>query len=89
MSFLPESLEPFFTKDPGQLRGELLEITLVKSVHGFGFTIIGGDHPDEAFLQIKNVVPKGPAHLNGKLKTGYCYYFCCPYVQCLFAAKIT
>lgn len=47
-----------------------MKTTLVKSVRGFGFTIIGGDHADEEFLQIKNVVPNGPAYLNGKLKTG-------------------
>ena len=65
-----EAKKPFFTKNPGELQGELVKTTLVKSVRGFGFTIIGGDHADEEFLQIKNVVPNGPAYLNGKLKTG-------------------
>nr|KAG5711461.1 hypothetical protein BaRGS_025888 [Batillaria attramentaria] len=65
-----EVRKPFFTKNPGELQGEFVKTTLVKSVRGFGFTIIGGDHADEEFLQIKNVVPNGPAYLNGKLKTG-------------------
>ncbi|XP_070193690.1 membrane-associated guanylate kinase, WW and PDZ domain-containing protein 1-like isoform X2 [Littorina saxatilis] len=64
------SKKPFFTKSPGELQGEFVKTTLVKSVRGFGFTIIGGDHADEEFLQIKNVVPNGPAYLNGKLKQG-------------------
>ncbi|KAL8558192.1 hypothetical protein ACOMHN_036281 [Nucella lapillus] len=66
----PEMKKPFFTKTPGELQGEFVKTTLVKSVRGFGFTIIGGDHADKEFLQIKNVVPNGPAFLNGKLKTG-------------------
>ena len=36
---------------------------------GFGFTIVGGDDPKE-FLQIKSVVPNGPAYSDGILKTG-------------------
>ena len=42
-----------------------------KSPRGFGFTIVGGDDTDEEFLQIKNVVPQGPAYLNGILQTGW------------------
>lgn len=67
-----EARKPFFTKKPGELQGELIKTTLVKSLRGFGFTIIGGDRADEEFLQIKNVVPNGPAFLNGKLRTGEC-----------------
>ncbi|XP_063064665.1 membrane-associated guanylate kinase, WW and PDZ domain-containing protein 3a isoform X2 [Engraulis encrasicolus] len=49
-----------FTRDPGALRGTLIQAPLRKSAGGFGFTIIGGDRPDE-FLQIKNVLNDGPA----------------------------
>lgn len=44
--------------------------TLVKSVRGLGFTIVGANHRDTQFLQIKNVVENGPAYQSGKLKTG-------------------
>ncbi|TNN21635.1 Membrane-associated guanylate kinase, WW and PDZ domain-containing protein 2 [Liparis tanakae] len=36
---------------------------------GFGFTIIGGDEPDE-FLQVKSVIHDGPAAADGKMLTG-------------------
>jgi len=42
----------------------------VKSVKGLGFTIIGGDDSIDEFLQIKSIVPNGPAWLEGKLQTG-------------------
>ena len=60
----------FFTKNPAELSGEKLTTTLTKSPRGFGFTIVGGDERDEEFLQIKNVVPNGPADQNGVLRTG-------------------
>ena len=67
------SHKPFFTRNPDQLRGEFLETNLHKSPRGFGFTIVGGDDTDaEEFLQIKNVVPKGPAYADGMLQTGGC-----------------
>ncbi|XP_055601373.1 membrane-associated guanylate kinase, WW and PDZ domain-containing protein 1 [Uranotaenia lowii] len=59
-----------FTKNPGQLRGDRLMTTLVKSTRGLGFTIVGGDDNVEEFLQIKSIVPNGPAWIDGKLKTG-------------------
>lgn len=59
-----------FTKNPDELKGEIITTTLVKSTRGFGFTIIGGDHTDEEFLQIKKVVENGPAHKDGTLQTG-------------------
>lgn len=59
-----------FTKNPDELKGETLHTSLVKSIRGFGFTIIGGDHSDEEFLQIKKVVENGPAYLDGVLQTG-------------------
>lgn len=36
---------------------------------GFGFTIIGGDRPDE-FLQVKHVLKDGPAAQDGKIAPG-------------------
>lgn len=64
--------KPFFTKNPTELVGDRLVTHLTKSSRGFGFTIVGGDERDEEFLQIKNVVPHGPADQDGVLKTGQC-----------------
>ncbi|XP_067928192.1 membrane-associated guanylate kinase, WW and PDZ domain-containing protein 2-like isoform X2 [Watersipora subatra] len=60
----------FFTKNPDELSGERLSTLLTKSLRGFGFTIVGGEERDEEFLQIKNVVPNGPADQDGVLRTG-------------------
>lgn len=60
----------FFTMNPHELMGERIRSTLVKSLRGLGFTIVGGDDSKEEFLQIKSVVPNGPAWLEGKLQTG-------------------
>ena len=60
----------FFTRDPGQLKGDRLRCQLVKSARGLGFTIVGGDDNVDEFLQIKSVVPNGPAWMDGQLKTG-------------------
>ena len=60
----------FFTRNPEKLKGEFYKTVLAKSPRGFGFTIVGGDDTDEEFLQIKNVVPQGPAFADGLLKTG-------------------
>uniref|UniRef100_A0A3Q2GNZ5 Membrane associated guanylate kinase, WW and PDZ domain containing 2a n=1 Tax=Cyprinodon variegatus TaxID=28743 RepID=A0A3Q2GNZ5_CYPVA len=57
------------TVDPTQLKGSFLSTSLQKSNMGFGFTIIGGDEPDE-FLQVKSVIPDGPAAADGKMATG-------------------
>ncbi|GFR31742.1 membrane-associated guanylate kinase, WW and PDZ domain-containing protein 1, partial [Trichonephila clavata] len=58
----------FFTQNPEELGGTFIATSLVKSSRGLGFTIVGGGH--EEFLQIKDVVPNGPAWCNGKLLTG-------------------
>lgn len=58
-----------FTRDPSQLKGILIRASLKKSTMGFGFTIIGGDRPDE-FLQVKNVLKDGPAAQDGKIAPG-------------------
>lgn len=59
-----------FTNDPQKLSGEFVRTRLVKGPHGLGFTIIGGDQRDVAFLQIKDVVPLGPAYHDGALESG-------------------
>lgn len=61
---------PFFTRNPGELQGERICTTLLKSNRGLGFTIVGGDDSEEEFLQIKSVVPHGPAWVDGRLQTG-------------------
>ncbi|XP_057685559.1 membrane-associated guanylate kinase, WW and PDZ domain-containing protein 3a isoform X2 [Corythoichthys intestinalis] len=58
-----------FTRDPSQLQGTIYQTALRKSPQGFGFTIIGGDRPDE-FLQVKNVLPDGPAAHDKKIASG-------------------
>ncbi|XP_058711926.1 membrane-associated guanylate kinase, WW and PDZ domain-containing protein 3 isoform X1 [Poecile atricapillus] len=58
-----------FTRDPSQLNGALIRTSLKKSTMGFGFTIIGGDRPDE-FLQVKNVLKDGPAAQDGRIAPG-------------------
>jgi endothelial cell adhesion protein len=63
-----------FTTNPHKLVGERIRSTLVKSIRGLGFTIVGGDDSKEEFLQIKSVVPNGPAWLEGKLQTGEIKY---------------
>ncbi|XP_062871145.1 membrane-associated guanylate kinase, WW and PDZ domain-containing protein 3a [Trichomycterus rosablanca] len=58
-----------FTRDPSQLQGVMLRTALRKSTQGFGFTIIGGDRPEE-FLQVKNVLKDGPAAQDNKITPG-------------------
>ncbi|XP_036894620.1 membrane-associated guanylate kinase, WW and PDZ domain-containing protein 3 isoform X2 [Sturnira hondurensis] len=65
----PDMEKSHFTRDPSQLKGVLIRAALKKSVMGFGFTIIGGDRPDE-FLQVKNVLKDGPAAQDGKIAPG-------------------
>ncbi|KAM9476131.1 membrane-associated guanylate kinase, WW and PDZ domain-containing protein 1-like isoform 11-T12 [Clarias gariepinus] len=61
--------KPFFTRDPAELKGTFISTKLLKSRRGFGFTVVGGDEPDE-FLQIKSLILDGPAALDGKMETG-------------------
>uniref|UniRef100_A0A8B9D888 Membrane-associated guanylate kinase, WW and PDZ domain-containing protein 3 n=1 Tax=Anser cygnoides TaxID=8845 RepID=A0A8B9D888_ANSCY len=64
-----KSEKSLFTRDPSQLTGALIRTSLKKSTMGFGFTIIGGDRPDE-FLQVKNVLKDGPAAQDGRIAPG-------------------
>uniref|UniRef100_A0A8C7ZJR1 Membrane-associated guanylate kinase, WW and PDZ domain-containing protein 1 n=1 Tax=Oryzias sinensis TaxID=183150 RepID=A0A8C7ZJR1_9TELE len=61
--------KPFFTRNRSELNGTFINTKLKKSRRGFGFTVVGGDEPDE-FLQIKSLVVDGPAALDGKMETG-------------------
>lgn len=70
---LGERKSPNFTRNPDKLKGQKIRTTLIKSSRGLGFTIVGGDDSVEEFLQIKSVVPNGPAWLDGKLQTGNIY----------------
>ncbi|XP_053576982.1 membrane-associated guanylate kinase, WW and PDZ domain-containing protein 1 isoform X3 [Bombina bombina] len=65
----PAHAKPFFTRNPSELKGKFIHTKLRKSSRGFGFTVVGGDEPDE-FLQIKSLVVDGPAALDGKMETG-------------------
>ncbi|XP_078500560.1 membrane-associated guanylate kinase, WW and PDZ domain-containing protein 3 isoform X2 [Lissotriton helveticus] len=65
----PDCETSLFTRDPSQLIGAVIRTSLKKSTMGFGFTIIGGDRPDE-FLQVKNVLKDGPAAQDGKIAPG-------------------
>ena len=67
--FCADTEKSHFTRDPSQLKGILVRASLKKSTMGFGFTIIGGDRPDE-FLQVKNVLKDGPAAQDGKISPG-------------------
>uniref|UniRef100_A0A6I8QL58 Membrane-associated guanylate kinase, WW and PDZ domain-containing protein 1 n=1 Tax=Xenopus tropicalis TaxID=8364 RepID=A0A6I8QL58_XENTR len=68
-SFSRTLVKPFFTRNPSELKGKFIHTKLRKSSRGFGFTVVGGDEPDE-FLQIKSLVVDGPAALDGKMETG-------------------
>lgn len=61
--------KPFFTRNPAELNGTFVSTKLLKSRRGFGFTVVGGDEPDE-FLQIKSLIVDGPAAVDGKMETG-------------------
>ena len=67
--------KPFFTRNPAELKGTFINTKLKKSRRGFGFTVVGGDEPDE-FLQIKSLVLDGPAAVDGKMETGAVQNLC-------------
>lgn len=67
---MPNQTKNSFTRNPEELCGERFTTSLIKSSRGLGFTIVGGDDNVEEFLQIKSIVPNGPAWLDGKLQMG-------------------
>ena len=52
-----------------ELKGDTLTVTLLKTMSGFGFTIIGGDRAGE-LLQIKSIVRGSVAERDGRLQIG-------------------
>ncbi|KAM7344489.1 membrane associated guanylate kinase, WW and PDZ domain containing protein magi isoform 1-T2 [Cochliomyia hominivorax] len=66
----PALLPYKFTRNPTEMQGERITATLLKSARGLGITIVGGDDGVEEFLQIKSIVPNGPAWLDGQLQMG-------------------
>ncbi|ESO07417.1 hypothetical protein HELRODRAFT_191177 [Helobdella robusta] len=54
---------------PSHLAPPLTCISLLKGAYGLGFTIIGGDQYNR-HLQVKNITPGGPAHLDGSIRRG-------------------
>ena len=54
----------------GRLTGETVTCSLKKSLNGFGFTIIDGLERGEHYLQVKDILPDGPAARDGKLQRG-------------------
>uniref|UniRef100_UPI00358F6312 membrane-associated guanylate kinase, WW and PDZ domain-containing protein 1-like isoform X2 n=1 Tax=Myxine glutinosa TaxID=7769 RepID=UPI00358F6312 len=56
-------------KDRGTLRGTFLRSRLLKGPLGLGFTIVGGDRPEE-LLQIKGLIPESAAAAEGLIETG-------------------
>lgn len=60
----------YFTQNPNELKGEFLKTSLLKTPHGFGFTIIGANETSEDFLQIKFIVPDGAAARDNSLRQG-------------------
>lgn len=65
-----------FTLNPRELRGEMITTTLTKGNKGLGFTLVGndGNTPEEEFLQIRTIIPNGPADKDGRLKMGKCFF---------------
>ena len=60
----------YFTQNPNELKGEFIKTSLLKTPHGFGFTIIGANETSEDFLQIKYIVPDGAAKRDNRLRQG-------------------
>ncbi|CAK5014026.1 unnamed protein product [Meloidogyne enterolobii] len=63
-----KKLEPIFTTNPDELKGEIINVRLKKDPK-FGITISGmdGTRARNEFIQITEVVSESPAHINGIL----------------------
>uniref|UniRef100_A0A914GWI7 Uncharacterized protein n=1 Tax=Globodera rostochiensis TaxID=31243 RepID=A0A914GWI7_GLORO len=61
-----------FTRNPVELRGEILSTRIQKGPKGLGFTLIGNDGTNlhEEFIQIKTIIANGPAAGEGTLRSG-------------------
>ncbi|KJH43886.1 PDZ/DHR/GLGF domain protein [Dictyocaulus viviparus] len=71
-SLLVNGENPYFTRDPQQLRGEMVTTTIVKGPKGLGFTLIGNDASSKGneFIQVKSILPGGLAAEDGVLRPG-------------------
>ncbi|PAV61127.1 hypothetical protein WR25_27285 [Diploscapter pachys] len=67
-----KSSNVFFTRDPNELRGEMINTTIVKGPKGLGFTLIGNDDSSngDEFIQVKSILAGGPAAADGVLRPG-------------------
>ncbi|XP_064400489.1 uncharacterized protein LOC135346702 isoform X2 [Halichondria panicea] len=65
----PPETQPTEQDLEADLHGEVIYVSLQKTVSGFGFTIIGGDRPGE-LLQIKSIVRGSVADRDGRLLVG-------------------
>ncbi|PAV61137.1 hypothetical protein WR25_02526 [Diploscapter pachys] len=67
-----KSSNVFFTRDPNELRGEMINTTIVKGPKGLGFTLIGNDDSSngDEFIQVKSILAGGPAAAGGVLRPG-------------------
>lgn len=65
-----------------ELMGDFIKTQLTKSAHGLGFTIVSAGDSSIEMLQIKSILPGGPADIDGQLHTGEFYQciFVCLYV---------
>ncbi|VDN31097.1 unnamed protein product [Cylicostephanus goldi] len=54
----PGGSNPYFTRDPNQLRGEMVTTTITKGAKGLGFTLIGNDASSKGdeFIQVIFVI---------------------------------
>ncbi|KAI3414276.1 hypothetical protein GPALN_011732 [Globodera pallida] len=66
------SVHTQFTRNPVELRGEILSTRIQKGPKGLGFTLIGNDGTNlhEEFIQIKTIIANGPAAGEGTLRSG-------------------
>uniref|UniRef100_A0A673HBF7 Membrane-associated guanylate kinase, WW and PDZ domain-containing protein 1 n=1 Tax=Sinocyclocheilus rhinocerous TaxID=307959 RepID=A0A673HBF7_9TELE len=75
----PKRGKPFFTRNPAELKGSFISTKLLKSRRGFGFTVVGGDEPDEshewssAAVSLTRVCPSGDVivSVNDTIVLGY------------------
>lgn len=69
MQGYPQSGYDYNGYNQNSVKEERITTVLQKGLRGFGFTIVGGDHPEE-MLQVKSIVPGGPASVDGKIRIG-------------------
>lgn len=60
-----------------ELMGDFIKTQLTKSANGLGLTIVSAGDSSVEMLQIKSILPGGPADIDGQLHTGEFY-------QCIY-----